>query len=155
MVSVVVIVVCPKCGKHGSLTSRKVKGKRYEYVAHFENGRIKWCYVGREGTFNSATSADEPVKTPEGDPSQESMEAKEYFAKLMDWYSKREYSDEELLRAILKDARNDYFCGVGRIFINEAVKYYNCTRERLVKVLNASGLKWWFGPGGTTILIEL
>jgi hypothetical protein len=49
---------CPRCGKHGSVHAKWVKGykgrKKYEpfyYVAHFSmnEGRrkIKWCYLGK------------------------------------------------------------------------------------------------------------
>ena len=82
-------------------------------------------------------------------------ETDEYFAKLRRWGSKPEYTDDELMRAVLKEAKNDCFCGVGRVFIDEFVRDYCCPRERLIRVLEQSGLKWRFGPGETTLLIEL
>jgi hypothetical protein len=44
---------CPRCGRKGSgLYIKKIKshGKiyYYRYFAHWDNGRQKWCYVGKE-----------------------------------------------------------------------------------------------------------
>jgi len=64
-------VACPRCGKPGTLSVMKVKGKDYLYVAHKESGRVKRCYVGKEP----------------------SDEVEEYFAKLRRCGSKPEYMD--------------------------------------------------------------
>jgi hypothetical protein len=45
---------CPRCGKPGTgpyeRWVKNSRGKRYEpylYFAHRENGKLKWCYLGR------------------------------------------------------------------------------------------------------------
>ena len=149
-------VTCPKCGRPGSLTSRGVKGKRYAYVAHWLNGKLKWCYVGKaEEALGAASAAPSNVASLNTDGGQASDEAKEYLAKLRAWSSKPEYTDEELLKAIVKEARSDYFCGTGRIFIEEFCRWYGCTRERLFAVLDKSGLKWRPDVNGVVVLINL
>jgi len=45
-------VICPKCGRPGTLTKRWVisgdgKKRYYWYVGHKKNGKIKWCYIGK------------------------------------------------------------------------------------------------------------
>jgi hypothetical protein len=82
-------------------------------------------------------------------------EAEKYFDRLRTWSSKPDYTDEELLRAIVKEARNDYFGGTGRIFISEFTKWYRCSRERLLNVLEKSPLKWRLDPNGVVVLINL
>jgi len=153
-------VVCPRCGRFGTLSVKKVKGRAYCYVAHKDSGRVKWCYVGRgveeplEAAEASRVDPVEPVDAAH-DCGQASDESKEYLAKLRAWSSKPEYTDEELLRAIVKEARSDCFCGTGRIFINEFCKWYGCTRERFFAVLEKSGLKWRPDPNGVVVLINL
>lgn len=45
---------CPKCGRKGSLQTKKVKNRSgktytYYYYAHYNpQKKIKWCYVGKE-----------------------------------------------------------------------------------------------------------
>jgi hypothetical protein len=154
-------VSCPKCGRLGVLTSRNVKGKRYAYVAHWVDGKLKWCYVGAADDVlktieskgaSSPTMPDPPSGQEARQPTDD--EVKKYFAKLRS-YSKPEYTDEELLKAIVKDARNDYFCGTGRIFISEFTKWYGCSRERLLSVLEKSNLKWRLDPNEVVVLIDL
>ena len=159
-------VVCPKCGKPGYLSFKVVKGERYSYVAHKESGKVKWCYLGKPAEEPSKVGvAAEPSKlssqnSSTEDPSNESSrqptgdEVKKYFAKLRAC-SKPEYTDEELLKAIVKDARNDYFCGTGRVFISEFTKWYGCSRERLLSVLEKSNLKWRLDPNEVVVLIDL
>ncbi len=57
--------LCPRCGKPGSgpysRWVRNSRGKRYEpylYFAHRENGRVRWCYLGKklDNNTQSATS---------------------------------------------------------------------------------------------------
>lgn len=78
----------------------------------------------------------------------------EEFLKRIRECGRVEYSDEELLRAVVKEAKCDCFQGVGRIFLGEFSKWYNCTPERVVALLKSSGLKWRFGPTENIILIE-
>jgi DNA adenine methylase len=40
--------VCPKCGGHGYLTRVKVYGKYYMRVEHWENGKKRICYLGKD-----------------------------------------------------------------------------------------------------------
>jgi len=156
-------VVCPKCGRLGTLSVKKVKGKDYCYVAHKDSGKVKWCYVGRgaeEPLEDAGASKVDPVEPMDAAPSrpdrgQASDEAEEYLARLRAWSSKPEYTDEELLKAIVKEARSDYFCGTGRIFIDEFCRWYGCTRERLFAVLDKSGLKWRPDVNGVVVLINL
>jgi len=79
-------------------------------------------------------------------------EAQGFFAKLE---TLREYSDEELLAAIIKEARNDCFCGTGRIFVNAFCRWYRCDRERFFEVLKKSRLNWRLGPNESIVLIRL
>jgi hypothetical protein len=159
-VSYVARVNCPKCGRPGVLTSRNVKGKRYAYVAHWVDGKLKWCYVGAADdvlkTIESKGASSPTMTDPNGREARQPTgdEVKEYFAKLRSC-SKPEYTDEELLKAIVKDARNDYFCGTGRIFISEFTKWYGCSKERLLSVLEKSNLKWRLDPNEVVVLIDL
>jgi len=41
-------VACPRCGQLGSLTRVKVYGKYYMRVEHWENGRKRVCYLGKD-----------------------------------------------------------------------------------------------------------
>jgi hypothetical protein len=95
-----------------------------------------------------------PTEDPSNEPSRQPTEVKEYFAKLRAC-SRREYTDDELLKAIVKDARNDCFCGTGRIFISEFTKWYGCSKERLLSVLEKSSLKWRLDPNEAVVLIDL
>jgi hypothetical protein len=137
-----------------------VKGKRYAYVAHWVDGKLKWCYVGAADdvlkTIESKGASSPTMTNPNGREARQPTgdEVKEYFAKLRAC-SKPEYTDEELLKAIVKDAQNDYFCGTGRIFISEFTKWYGCSRERLLSVLEKSNLKWRLDPNGVVVLIDL
>jgi hypothetical protein len=137
-----------------------VKGKRYAYVAHWVDGKLKWCYVGAADdvlkTIESKGASSPTMTDPSGQEARQPTgdEVKEYFAKLRAC-SKPEYTDEELLKAIIKDARNDYFCGTGRVFISEFTKWYGCSKERLLSVLEKSNLKWRLDPNEVVVLIDL
>jgi len=63
--------------------------------------------------------------------------------------------DEDLLEAILREARRDFFCGVGRVFLDEFAGWYGCSRERIIDVLRRSGRKWRLDPNGVAVLINL
>ena len=45
-------VVCAKCDKNGSLTTKttisKAKKYRYFYVEHSKKGKKSWCYIGKQ-----------------------------------------------------------------------------------------------------------
>lgn len=48
-------VICPKCGKRGSLTLKKTRKYSYWYIGHYigynagtGTSNVKWCYVGKE-----------------------------------------------------------------------------------------------------------
>ncbi|MEM4251770.1 MAG: nucleotidyltransferase domain-containing protein [Candidatus Bathyarchaeia archaeon] len=48
--------ICPRCGMKGSPQIKNIKnpsGKNYPYLyyAHYKNGRVEWCYIGREYNF--------------------------------------------------------------------------------------------------------
>ena len=52
--------VCPRCGKPGTgpyeRWVRNSRGKRYEpfqYFAHREGGRVRWCYLGKKKLDNN------------------------------------------------------------------------------------------------------
>ena len=52
--------ICPRCGAPGSgpyarwvLNTRKQRYEPYYYFAHKSNGRLKWCYLGREKLSNT------------------------------------------------------------------------------------------------------
>jgi hypothetical protein len=163
----VVRITCPKCGQSGVLTFKNIGGKECAYVVHWLNGRLKRCCVGKADEVLRAGELMEPppnapawnVLDPSGQasgqqpPTQDDVEG--YFSKLKVWSSKPEYTDEELLKAVVKEAQNDYFCGTGRIFINEFTKWYGCSRERLLGVLERSQLKWRLDPNGVVVLINL
>jgi hypothetical protein len=40
------MIICPRCGRWGTHYARSVKGRRYHYVKHRENGRYSTCYLG-------------------------------------------------------------------------------------------------------------
>lgn len=67
---------------------------------------------------------------------------------------KNVYNDAELLAAIVKEAKRDFFMGVGRVFLDEFTKWYNCTPERVIHVLKSSLLKWRYGSTNNIILIN-
>ena len=44
--------ICPKCGQPGSMQIKTVRNRGgksyvYKYFAHYVNGKILWCYVGK------------------------------------------------------------------------------------------------------------
>jgi len=79
----------------------------------------------------------------------------EEFLKAVKECGRAEYSDGELLKALLNEARRDCFQGVGRVFLSEFSRWYNCKPERVVSLLKASGLRWRFGPTDDIVLISL
>ena len=44
-------VICPRCGRVGSLNPKRIKGRVYYYVVHRVNGGFKCCYIGRPNTL--------------------------------------------------------------------------------------------------------
>lgn len=101
---------------------------------------MRWCYVGKP--------AEAPLEAMAGES--EADEAGEFFAKLR---GRREYTDEELVEIVLREAERDCFCGTGRIFLDEFSKDYGCPPERVLSALRSTGLKWRFGPTQNIILI--
>ncbi len=67
---------CPRCGKPGSGPHerwvRNSQGKRYEpyqYFAHRESGRIRWCYLGKKKLDNNESDGAILLRTSkEGGP---------------------------------------------------------------------------------------
>lgn len=171
----VVRVKCSRCGRFGSLVRRKVgsKGKAYlaEYVGHYEGERVKWCYIGTvHANQPDCAQKRPPTKTPKrsalGSAAQggvvglqhvggrsEADEA-EAFLRVARESASREYSDEELLRALVKEAKCDCFQNVGRVFLNEFCEWYKCTPERVISLLRKSDLKWRYDPGNRIVLIN-
>jgi len=50
--------ICPKCGEPGSIQNKTVRNRVgkpyiYQYFAHYKNGRIRWCYIGRPRSITS------------------------------------------------------------------------------------------------------
>ena len=78
----------------------------------------------------------------------------EEFLRMMKEYGRASYSDEELLKAFLNEARRDVFQGVGRVFLNEFCKWYGCTPEHVLSILKASGLKWRYDPAYRIVYVE-
>jgi DNA adenine methylase len=68
-------VTCPRCGQVGYLTRVKVHGKYYMRVEHYENGRKRICYLGKDTSelkhmleeVIGSDSAVKVVKLPGGD----------------------------------------------------------------------------------------
>ena len=47
------VVLCPKCGKKGSLQPKKTKHGIYWRIGHYiglkgKTRQVKWCYIGKE-----------------------------------------------------------------------------------------------------------
>jgi len=43
---------CPKCGERGSIQNKAIRNRLgkiyvYRYFAHYDEGRTRWCYLGR------------------------------------------------------------------------------------------------------------
>ncbi|MEM2687506.1 MAG: hypothetical protein QW796_04065 [Thermoproteota archaeon] len=167
----VVRVKCSRCGRFGSLVRRKVgsKGKTYlaEYVGHYEGGRVKWCYIGiihadqpgrarppaatLKSPASGSVAGSAGLQRDGGLPEADEAKALLRVARgLVD----REYSDEELMRALVKEAKCDCFQNVGRVFLNDFCRWYNCTPERVISILGKSGLKWRYDPGSQIVLIN-
>lgn len=63
--------VCPKCGRRGSLqtkiiTNRLGKSYPYHYYAHYEGGKVKWCYVGAARRLLEGTRSSPPLRQSPG-----------------------------------------------------------------------------------------
>jgi hypothetical protein len=96
----------------------------------------------------SGRNADRPKKSGEDNSTEE------FLRKIMSPPSV-EMGDEDLMEAILREARRDFFCGVGRVFLDDFAGWYGCDRERIIDVLRRSGRKWRLDPNGVAVLINL
>ncbi|MGC8556139.1 MAG: hypothetical protein ACP5NG_03945 [Conexivisphaera sp.] len=48
-------VICPRCGRRGYAVERRVGGRAYVYVEHYEGGtRVRSCYVGPRDRYEHA-----------------------------------------------------------------------------------------------------
>lgn len=62
---------------------------------------------------------------------------------------------EEILDALLREARRDCFQGVGRVNLTDLAKRLGCQPEQAIAALKGSGLEWRLDPSGRIVLIRL